>query len=77
MTAITQPWHVEAGPYCEHYVKMRLSEASLYQTDNAAGGLSQDQSVTYRYREFFIFLVASEPVSEKSLGTGISQIWYR
>ena len=40
------------------------------------------QSVTYRYREFFIFLVVSEPVSEKigtgkSLGTGIGQIWYR
>ena len=30
MTAITQPWHVEAGPYCEHYVKMRLSGAGLY-----------------------------------------------
>ena len=27
------------------------------------------QSVTYRYREFFIFLVVSEPVSEKN-GTG-------
>ena len=35
------------------------------------------QSVTYRYREFFIFLVVSEPVSEKSLGTGIVKIWYR
>ena len=45
-----------------------------------------------RYREFFIFLVVSEPVSEKfgtgkkyrknlvpekSIGTGIGKIWYR
>ena len=42
----------------------------------------RQQSVTYRYREFFIFLVVSEPVSEKigtgkSLGTGIGKIWYR
>ena len=28
-----------------------------------------DQSVTHRYQEFFIFLVVSEPVSEK-IGTG-------
>ena len=39
----------------------------------------EEQSVTYRYREFFIFLVVSEPVSEqigtgKSLGTGIAKI---
>ena len=38
--------------------------------------------MTYRYQEFFIFLVVSEPVSEKfgtgkSLGTGIGKIWYR
>ena len=44
--------------------------------------LTLNQSVTYRYREFFIFLVVSEPVSEqigtgKSLGTGIGKIWYR
>ena len=37
---------------------------------------------TYRYLEFFIFLVVSESVSEKigtgkSLGTGIGKIWYR
>ena len=36
------------------------------------------QSVTYRYRDFFIFLVVSEPVSEeigtgKSLGSGIGK----
>ena len=41
-----------------------------------------NQSVTYRYRDFLIFLVVSEPVSEKfgtgkSLGTGIGKIWYR
>ena len=36
----------------------------------------------YRYREFFLFLVVSKPVSGKfgtgkSLGTGIGKIWYR
>ena len=31
--------------------------------------LPQNQSVTYRYREFVIFLVVSEPVSEK-IGSG-------
>ena len=46
------------------------------------GKHSEIQSVTYRYRDFFLFLVVSEPVSEqigtgKSLGTGIGQIWYR
>ena len=31
--------------------------------------LTLNQSVTYRYREFFIFLLVSEPVSEQ-IGTG-------
>ena len=31
--------------------------------------LTLNQSVTYRYREFFIFLLISEPVSEQ-IGTG-------
>ena len=36
----------------------------------------------YRYREFFLFLVVSKPVSGKfgtgkSLGTGIGKIWYQ
>ena len=34
--------------------------------------------MTYRYREFFIFLVVSEKIGTgKSLGTGIGKIWYR
>ena len=45
--------------------------------DGNDGG--KEQSVTYRYRDFFIFLVVSEPVSEqigtkKSTGLGIEKI---
>ena len=41
-----------------------------------------EQSVMYRYREFFIFWwyrnwYGKKLVPEKSLGTGIGKIWYR
>ena len=53
------------------------TQSSWYQTRVWRTGTGNS-----RYREFSIFLVVSEPVSEqigtgKSLGTGIGQIWYR